>query len=204
MRTELLVVALFAVAGAGCYEGSAPAAPLKPAPSTTAATPSAAELAAKMDTRTPVPLLPMMAEHQKQQMRSHLGAVQEIVAALAKNDFADVEAATKKIGYSDSMAQMCTHMGAAAPGFTPTAITFHKTADTIGAAARKKDRGAVLAALNATLNTCVACHAAYKQQIVDEATWTQLTSTAAPGGGHPSSDHAAGDHASCPMMQQHH
>ena len=109
-----------------------------------------------------------------------------------------MEAATKKIGYSDSMAQMCTHMGAAAPGFTPTAITFHKTADTIGVAAKKKDKGAVLAALNATLNTCVGCHAAYKQQIVDEPTWSKLTSMAPPSGDHPS-----GDHASCPMMQQH-
>jgi len=133
----------------------------------------------------------MMAEHQKAQMRSHLGAVQEIVAALAKNDFAAVEAATKKIGYSDSMATMCTHMGAGAPGFTPTAIQFHRTADTIGAAAAKKDRAAVLDALNATLTTCVGCHATYKQQIVDQATWTKLTSMPAP----------AGEHETAPMMQ---
>jgi hypothetical protein len=199
MRHELLIVALATVAAAGCYESTAPAAPTKAAPSaTTAAPPSAVDVAAKMDTRTPVPLLPMMAEHQKQQMRGHLGAVQEIVAALAKDDFPGVEAATKKIGYSDSMAQMCTHMGAAAPGFTPTAITFHKTADTIGVAAKKKERGAVLAALNATLNTCVGCHTAYKQQIVDEATWSKLTSMAPPAG-----SHSSGDHASCPMMQQH-
>ena len=161
-----VLFALFIVATAGCYERSAPASPTKAGASTPAS---------EMDTRTPVPLLPMMAEHQKQQMRSHLVAVQEIVAALAKDDFAGVEAATSKIGYSDSMAQMCMHMGAGAPGFTPTAITFHKTADTIGAAAKKKDRGAVLAALDATLNTCVGCHAAYKQQIVDEATWRKLT-----------------------------
>lgn len=196
MNRILPMVALFAVCAAGCFERSAPAKEAAPA----AATPSqpAVEAAAKMDTRTPVPLLPMMAEHQKQQMRGHLSAVQEIVAALAKKDFAGVEEATKKIGYSDSMAQMCTHMGAAAPGFTPTAITFHKTADTIGAAAKKKDSAAVLAALNATLSTCVGCHTAYKQQIVDEATWTKLTSMAPPMG-----DHAAGNHASCPMMQQH-
>jgi DNA-binding MarR family transcriptional regulator len=37
----------------------------------------------RMDTRAPVPLLPMMANHQKQNMRDHLVAVQEIVAALA-------------------------------------------------------------------------------------------------------------------------
>jgi len=131
--------------------------------------------AAPGDGRTPLPLLPMMAEHQKLQMRGHLQAVNEIVAALAKDDFAAVSAAAKKIGYSESEAQMCTHIGAGAPGFTPTAITFHKTADTIAVAAQKRDRAGVLAALGATLGTCVGCHAAYKQQVVDEATWNQLT-----------------------------
>jgi hypothetical protein len=137
------------------------------------------EAAARLDTRIPVPLQPMMSEHQKQEMRSHLAAVQEIVAALAKNDFAAVDEA-RKIGYSDSMAKMCNHMGAGAAGFTPTAIEFHQTADTIGAAAQKKDRTAVLEALNVTLSACVGCHAAYRQQIVDETTWAKLTSTAAP------------------------
>jgi hypothetical protein len=192
MRTDALVAVCIAACGAaGCLESKAPAAP--PAAATLPPQ-SAVETAAKMDTRTPVPLLPMMAEHQKQQMREHLGAVQGIIAALAKSDFAGVEEATKKIGYSDSMAQMCSHMGAAAAGFTPTAVNFHRTADTIGVAAKKKDRAAVLSALNATLSTCVGCHATYKQQVVDEATWTKLTSMAPPAG-----DHAA----SCPMMQQH-
>jgi cytochrome c556 len=123
-----------------------------------------------------------MAEHQKEQMRGHLGAVQEIVAALAKKDYAAVGAATQKIGYSDSMAQMCTHMGAGASGFTPTAIAFHRTADTISVAAKRQDAAAVLAALDATLGKCVACHATYKQQVVDEATWTKLTSMPPPMG----------------------
>ena len=195
MRPPVVVVALLAAAAAGCYEGTAPAAPPEK-PAATARAPAPAEVASQMDTRTPVPLLPMMAEHQKQQMRGHLAAVQEIVAALGKDDFSGVAAAAKKIGYSDSMAMMCTHMGAAAPGFTPTAITFHKTADRIGAAAKKRDRAAVLAALDATLGTCVGCHAAYKQKVVDEATWTKLTSMAPPAGPAPS-----GGHASCPMMQ---
>ena len=54
-------------------------------PAVTAATPgppSAAALLDSMDTRVPVPLLPMMANHQKQNMRDHLHAVQEIVGAV--------------------------------------------------------------------------------------------------------------------------
>jgi cytochrome c556 len=130
------------------------------------------------DHRAPVRLLPMMAEHQKANMRDHLLAVQQIVAALAANDFGGIASAAGRIGYSDAMAQMCTHMGAATPGFSEMALNFHRTADTIADAARHKDGAAVLSALNKTLQTCTSCHAAFRQDIVDEATWKQLTSPA--------------------------
>jgi len=73
------------------------------------------------------------------------------------------------------MGRMCEHMGAAAPGFTEQAVAFHRTADTIAAAANANDADAVLYALDATLQTCTQCHAAFRQQVVDEATWTRLT-----------------------------
>lgn len=38
------------------------------------------------------------------------------------------------------------------------------------------DAGATLHAVSATLQTCVACHVTYRQEIVDEATWDALTS----------------------------
>jgi cytochrome c' len=75
---------------------------------------------------------------------------------------------------------MCSHMGAATPGFTEVAIRFHKTADKIGDAARRKDKKGVMTALDATLKECVGCHAVYRQKVVDEATWKKLTGTAAP------------------------
>jgi mono/diheme cytochrome c family protein len=78
------------------------------------------------------------------------------------------------------MGQMCAHFGAAAPGFTDKALEFHRTADTIAAAAKEQDRAAVLKALGATLQTCTGCHATFRQQIVDEATWNRLTGTPAP------------------------
>ncbi len=168
-----IVIGVAAAAAVGCRRAPPPAASVAP---------PATARAASLDGRVPLPLLPMMAEHQKEQMRDHLGAVREIVAALAKKDFAAVEEASRKIGYSDPMAQMCTHMGAGASGFTPTAIAFHRTADGIGTAARARDAGAVLAALDATLDRCVACHATYKQEIVDEATWTRLTGAPPPMG----------------------
>ena len=128
-----------------------------------------------LDSRTPLPLLAMVAEHQKRNMRDHLAAVQEIVAALATDDMAAVAKAARRIGYSDSMAQMCQHMGAAAPGFTDMALAFHRTADTIADAAQRGERKATTTALAATLRTCVGCHASYRQQVVDEATWQRLT-----------------------------
>jgi cytochrome c556 len=134
----------------------------------------------RMDTRAPVPLLPMMANHQKQNMREHLEAVQQIIAALAADDFAAVETAAGRIGFSEQMGTMCNHMGAGAPGFTDQALGFHRQADRIGEAARSKDKARVLTELNATLLTCTACHAKWKQQLVDEGAWAKATGSAAP------------------------
>ena len=79
-----------------------------------------------MDSRRALPLPPMMANHQKQNMRDHLVAVQEIIAATVTADFAAVERAAGRIGYSEQMGQMCTHMGAAAPGFAEQALLIRR------------------------------------------------------------------------------
>lgn len=134
----------------------------------------------KLDTRIAVPLVPMMANHQRQDMRDHLLAVQEIVIAAAADDFPGVERAAARIGFSEQMGQTCAHMGAGATGFTELALTFHHSADTIAATARQRDRVAVMQALGATLQTCTGCHAAYRQNVVDDATWSRLTSVLAP------------------------
>jgi cytochrome c556 len=127
------------------------------------------------DARRPLPLLPMMAEHQKENMREHLAAVQAIVAALGREDMDAVARAAGRIGYSEAMGRMCEHMGTAAPGFTAMALDFHRTADTIAAAARRGDRAGVVSALDRTLQACVGCHATYRQEVVDDATWKRLT-----------------------------
>jgi hypothetical protein len=157
----------------GCRYPEAGPAPHAP---TREATPGGGPAALdEMDNRTPVPLLPMMANHQKQNMRDHLVAIQEIVQGVATNDFDVIEKAAKRIGYSDEMGQMCTHMGAGAPGFAEQSIRFHRTADRIAEAARTKERAKVLAALGTTLQTCTACHAVWKQRVVDDLAWRQVT-----------------------------
>lgn len=146
--------------------------------------PSAQDALDGLDTRAPVPLLPMMAHHQKQSMRDHLIAVREIASSLARRDFAGVDAASQRIGYSETMGRMCTHMGLAAPGFTEAALEFHRAADKIAGAARQRDSEGVLSALEQTLDHCTSCHAKYKQHIVDEATWSELTQAAPPPHAH--------------------
>jgi Cytochrome C' len=128
---------------------------------------TAADALDRLDSRKPVPLMPMMAQHQKQNMREHLEAVQEVVVAAAAHDFAKVAASAKRMGYSEVMGQMCEHMGSGAPGFAEQALAFHHSADRISEAAAKKDSAAVLAALGETLTTCTSCHATYKQKLVD-------------------------------------
>jgi hypothetical protein len=140
----------------------------------------ATQLVDPFDQRTPVPLLPRMAAHQRENMRDHLAAVQEIVAAVSAGDFAGVERSALRIGYSEQMGQMCSHMGAGTPGFTELALNFHRTADTIVPAAKAHDTAATLKALSATVQTCVGCHAIYRQRIVDEATWKAITGRPTP------------------------
>jgi hypothetical protein len=128
------------------------------------------------DKGTALPLLPHMAEHQLQNMRDHLAAVQEIIAAVSAQDFAAAERSANRIGYSKQMEQMCEHMGAGAPGFTALALNFHRTADRIAVAAKAGDSAGTLKAVSTTLQTCVGCHAMYRQEIVDEAAWAKITS----------------------------
>lgn len=179
IRRLVLSASVLALAGSCNRETPAPPGADRVAPAMSSATAAMATLDG-MDKRAPVPLLPMMANHQKQNMRDHLLVVQEIVAALATDDYPSIERAVSRIGFSEPMGQMCTHMGAGAPSFTEQALEFHHTADRIGTAARDRDRTRVLTELGATLNTCTSCHATWKQQVVDDPTWQALTSTSPP------------------------
>jgi len=118
MSSRILAALLAFTALAACQRSATTEpAPTGPAPATSSKGESEAQQALdRLDTRVAVPLLPMMANHQKQNMRDHLMAVQEIVTAVATDDYAGVERATARIGFSEEMGQMCTHMGAGAPG----------------------------------------------------------------------------------------
>ena len=163
--TWLSITAIAGGLAAGCDRSSA--APPAPTPAP-AESPALSAPAAGLDPRTPVPLTPMMAEHQKQQMRDHLRVVQEIAGALAVEDYGAIAASAARISSSDAQTTMCAHMGAGAPGFAELGLEFHRTADGIIAAAAQRDHAAVAGALDATLQKCVGCHDTYRQDIVDE------------------------------------
>ena len=181
-RVLAFIPLLAGAAALGCQPSPPPHADVTAPSANTPITPVA--LLDAMDSRKPVPLLPMMANHQKENMRGHLVAVQKIVAGLAADDFGGIERASLDLGFSDQMGKMCSHMGAGAPGFTEQALAFHHTADTIGVAARAHDKVAVTKALNDTLQTCTSCHATWKQQVVDDGTWKEKTGSASPTGMH--------------------
>jgi len=128
-----------------------------------------------MDNRTPVPLQPMMAWHQKQNMQQHLVAIQRIIDGLAGEDWNEIATASALIESSPQMQQMCEHMGAGAEGFTERALDFHKRADAIGIAARAKNGPGVLRATSDTLKACTGCHAEYRQDVVTAEIWQKRT-----------------------------
>ena len=137
--------------------------------------PTAVEALSKMDTRKPVPLQPMMAWHQKQNMMGHLEAIQKITKALSTEDWDGIAKATEAIAISPEMKMQCEHMGKGAAGFTDQALEFHHRADAITEAAKKKDTTGVLKATAHTLEACTGCHATFRQDVVDAATWEART-----------------------------
>jgi hypothetical protein len=133
---------------------------------------------AKLDQRAAVPLQPMMAWHQKQSMMEHLVAIQRITDGVAREDWDEVANAAALIETSPQMQQMCQHMGAGAEGFTEMALDFHRRADAIGEAARAHDGAAALHATSHTLQACTQCHASFRQEVVNAATWRARTGQA--------------------------
>ncbi len=183
MRSFRLLVALLL---GGCSQAApVPAPPVAPGPaaaspavSTSASDPR--DQAEAMDTRTPVPLTPMMATHQKEQMRDHLVAVDEIVTALATDDWPTMQSAAARLGSSPENTMMCEHMGAATPGFTGRGLEFHHTADALSTAAQAQDHAGVVKALAATLSACTKCHADFRQDIVTGPEFAVATGTPPP------------------------
>jgi len=121
------------------------------------------------DGRTALRVTQAQADQQRENMRSFLAAVQEIVAAVARDDFAKAEAAAKTMGHTPEREKKARKLGGTTPGFVDQALGFLKAADATATAARGKDGKAVLKALDQTLATCNACHAAFRLEMAADA-----------------------------------
>jgi len=142
----------------------------RPNPEPTYQPPTPQEVLERLDDRIPVPLLAGMIDRQNEIMRDRLVVIQEIVTALATDDFNAVLAANERIAMSSGKAEMCHHMGEGAASFGDVGRQFHTAADEITVAAQNKDRKGVLKALGSAMAHCNGCHQTYKQQLVDDKT----------------------------------
>ena len=117
---------------------------------------------AAVDERISLNLAPQMKVHQLQNMRAHLQAVQQITAYLAKGEFQPAAAvARQQLGLNSRMEQMCRQIGN--DRFTEMGLAFHRSGDQLADRLSEEKLEASLAALDKTLQHCVACHATFRQ-----------------------------------------
>jgi len=114
------------------------------------------------DPRTSLNLPAPMRYHQLVMMREHLQAVNDIVALIAEGKFDTAsQVAHSKLGLTPEMKKMCNMF--ANSDFRQMGLTFHKHADELGDVLKTKNLNKSLRALHTTMNSCVQCHATFRQ-----------------------------------------
>lgn len=116
------------------------------------------------DNRIALIVSPQKAKHQLMNMRSHVVAVQSIIDYLSKDQYEKASnLASSKLGLTDDMKMMCSSFNN--QKFEQLGLGFHNNADKMAKIFLTKDKNKSLEALATTMKSCVACHAAFKQQI---------------------------------------
>src|SRR3989344_4917902 len=129
--------------------------------------PAALPAAAGDDARPPVPLPPPMAEHMLGNMRDHLAALNEILAALAAGAFDKAsDVAEQRLGMSSLAAHGAAHMAPYMPkGMQDNGTAMHRAASRFARAAQEaafeRDTARALGALGEGTSPCVPCHSGY-------------------------------------------
>jgi len=114
------------------------------------------------DLRTSLNLPAPMRHKQLAMMREHLQAVNDIVALIAGGKFdAASQIAHNKLGLTPEMKKMCKMF--ANNDFRQMGLAFHQSADELGDVLKTKNLNKSLRALNTTMNSCVQCHATFRQ-----------------------------------------
>ncbi len=114
------------------------------------------------DKRTSLQLPEQMKGQQLAMMREHLEAVNDIIADIAAGKFdAASQTAHQKLGLTPEMKKMCNMFGN--DDFRKLGLAFHKSADHLGDVLKTGDLKRSLSALHITMNSCVQCHATFRQ-----------------------------------------
>ncbi len=114
------------------------------------------------DARTSLGLPAPMRAMQKKMMREHLQAINDIVALIAAGNFDTASGiAHKKLGLTPEMKKMCDMF--ANDDFRRLGLAFHKSADELGEVLKTGDTKKSLNALHTVMNSCVQCHATFRQ-----------------------------------------
>jgi hypothetical protein len=97
-------------------------------------------------------------------MREHLEAIDAIVAALVREDFAKAAIlANEELGFPKHHMAMQREEGATFPSaYHELAMAHHKAAEDLGAVIPTKDLKQILPHLEQTLHACVKCHQVFR------------------------------------------
>ena len=114
------------------------------------------------DDRISLGLGPQMKQRQLAMMRSHLESVQTIVGLLAEDKFDEAsDIAHNKLGLTRKMKKMCNMF--TNDNFRSMGLAFHQNADELGDVLKTRNMKRSLDALQNTINSCVQCHATFRQ-----------------------------------------
>lgn len=114
------------------------------------------------DSRISLNLNDMQKQHQLSNMRSHLEAVQTLITLIANDEFDKAsKVAYNQLGSTTEMKLMCASFGN--KQFENLGLNFHKEADNMSEILKTKDKKKSLQALSKTMNSCISCHATFRQ-----------------------------------------
>lgn len=121
-------------------------------------------LAEQKDTRVQVDMPEAMQEHILANMRDHLAAIDEILAALGDEDFdTAAEVAESRLGMSSLESHGARHMARVMPEPMQAIGTgMHRAASRFARVAEEGDALEAYRSLQSVTQRCVACHSGYR------------------------------------------
>jgi hypothetical protein len=116
------------------------------------------------DNRELVEMPPMMQNHMLANMRDHLAAIDEILAALNAEDFdTAARVAEFRLGMSSLDNHGASHMAQVMPPpMREMGTSMHRAASQFARTAEEGDPPTAFRSLRAVTESCVTCHAAYR------------------------------------------